>query len=100
MNKIGFFIIIIVIFAGIMLFQKGIDKVKEEPLQSTIDTGKSIVGAGKDVIVKFTSDTPENTSELINLGNVPCDTDEECDRIIECADDGCVCTDGECYQDG
>ena len=93
----GFVIFIILIFASISILNGGFENFKSEPIEQSIETGKDVVNITKIVIDK-TGDVIEiikEPSDSSNLGQIPCNSDEECDRISECQDN-CTCESGFC----
>lgn len=96
-------IVIILIIAS---YEKGIDKVKHDPIKEGMDTGvektKTIIDYVKDVIYGEGTgggEESEEETEKTNLGMIPCKESSDCNLLDECNND-CTCNSetGECYK--
>ena len=97
----GFVIFIILIFVGITFLNKGAEDIKTAPVASVVETGKDVINVSKTIIDK-TGDVIEvikEPSNPSNLGQIPCNTDEECNRLEACQSGNntlCKCESGFC----
>ena len=96
MKGVGIVIIIVGIILIVAVYQGGFEGVKENPLESTIDSVQSIYGTGKNVVDYAQGD---NNTELTEVGMIPCATNEDCAILDGCEDNACQCYDnGVCYR--
>lgn len=94
----GVVIVVVLIILGIIIYQNGWEGFKAKPVQSSYDSAKSVVNTGKNVVGYFHNG---NNSELIEVGKIPCKTNEDCNILIDCQMDLCQCyDDGTCYIEG
>jgi len=106
-------IIVIVLIIGITTWvQNGTDGIKNAPFQSTWDSTKDITektkdgfDKGKEIIDNFKSDgnnegsSEENNEVLVEVGQMPCSSDNQCNELLEEACGGvCVCVDEICFK--
>jgi len=106
-------IVIILVIVGILFalgaVRVGLDTAKEQPIQSTFDSGKLIYDNGKMIISKVQDitdnsegteqsapDVPEGT--LIEVGQIPCAIDSDCTLLDECSGGICFCQEGSCFK--
>ena len=94
-------LIIIVVIIGILVvmsvMRDGTDTLKSEPLQSTLESSKAIIDAGKDIVNKFQDDENITKTGLIEVGKIPCNTDADCNAISECEYYKCICQSESCF---
>ncbi len=96
-------LIIIVVIIGIVvvmgLVRDGTEELKSEPLQSAIESGKTIVNTGKDIINKFRDGKNITEDGLIEVGQIPCATHADCNILEECQPNYiCTCLEGSCFR--
>lgn len=99
MNLAGILLIIIGIIIAVALYQNGFQGLKEKPLDSTIQSTKTI-GEG----IKYTYEqgkgliTKKETNEI---GKIPCAINADCNLIKECQENLCLCNaeKGICYKE-
>ena len=106
MNGFGIIFIIVLIILGVAIYQNGFDGLKEEPVQSSLDStktiyeaGKKAVNAGKDIYDNTKSGSSSETVTLTKIGQPFCTNDADCLTLEECSDSTCVCGEGGyCYK--
>lgn len=100
MKGLGIILIIIGIFVVMGIVRDGTEGFKSKPIQSVWDSSKSIVNTGKDIVDKFKGGEENITSGLIEVGQIPCATDADCNLITECQPNyTCVCRDSSCWKE-
>jgi len=93
MNWIGIVIIIALIIVGVGVYNDGWEGFKANPLESAVDSGKTIIDTGKGF---FGNESVNET--LVEVGMIPCAINEDCNLLADCQTDLCQCYDnGICY---
>ena len=82
----GIFIILVIIIL-LAISHQGIEKVKTKPIQSSVDTTKTIYGYIKSAMTNQTE-----------IGMIPCINDNDCIVLEQCKDGNCVCQKGSCFR--
>ena len=91
-------LIVIGLLVGITAIRDGTNEVKENPIMSTVDSGKIVFDVGKDIVQGISgSESFDSNSSLRELGQIPCSTDEDCDILTECEGETCLCVEGSCF---
>jgi len=104
-NAIGIIVIIGAILVAMTFFRDGSDTIVDSPLQSTIESGKIVFEAGKNIVQQGQQtfnqiQNQENTEpNLIEVGQIPCATDDDCNEFLSQCDDDCLCIDLICWQE-
>lgn len=98
MNIWGIVFIIIGIIVVVAVYQQGWENFKSSWFQSSIDSTKTIYDTGKNIVDYATQENSTDSTELIEVGMIPCKTNEDCESLEECKDGACQCySDGICY---
>ena len=97
MGKGIIILIIIGIFVVMGIVRDGVDTLKSEPVQSIWDSSKDIVDAGKNIVNKFQGDENTTATGLIEVGQIPCANDADCNILPDCEYYLCVCQGGSCF---
>jgi len=79
-------LIVLAILMLITVSQQGIEKVKTEPIRSSINTTQIIYGYVKSTI-----------SNQTEIGMIPCLTDMDC-VVLEQCNGKCTCQKGSCFR--
>lgn len=108
-NAFGIILIIFVALLAMTFFRDGTDTIKEEPFQSTVESGKIVFETGKGVVswgaqqynsINQDTETSNPETNLIEIGQIPCATDEDCNEFLSQCDDNCQCIDLTCWKEG
>ena len=100
MKIIGIILIVLGIIVAIGIYQSGgWASYKENIFGNSIQSTKSIFNTGKNVVGYIQGENA--TQDLVEVGMIPCKTNEDCIILDECANGACTCyTDGICYKRG
>lgn len=112
MNKYMIILIGIVIVGLVAVSQDGLEGVRANPTQSTIDssqtiwdTGKKAVKIGQDAFDKAKGTNPSESSTesseekiLTEIGQIPCATDNDCNEMISECENQCICKEESCWK--
>ena len=99
MKGIGFILVVLGIIVLVAIYNDGFEGFKANPLESTVDSTKKIIETGKDAVGFIKDNTGNTTADLVEVGKLPCATNEDCDLLEACGNSSCVCYDnGACYK--
>jgi|TARA_Y100000310_G_C20656374_1_gene802187 hypothetical protein len=104
-NGLGIIAIIVGVLLAMTLFRGGVDELKAEPLQSTLESGKQVFEAGKNLIEQGTEtfnqvQNQQSTEPTpIEVGQIPCANDNDCNEFLSQCEDVCSCVDLICWRE-
>ncbi len=96
-SKLMIIVVIIGIFVVMGIVRDGTEGLKESPLQSIWDSGKTVVSTGANIVNKFGDNETITDSGLIEVGQIPCVTDADCNLLEECKQYKCLCLEESCF---
>ena len=98
MNIWGILLVIALIVVGVAVYQNGWEGFKADYLGSSIESTKTIYSTGENVVGLFTGN---NDTETIDVGKLPCTSNEICNDILSECENQCLCfDDGICRKVG
>lgn len=105
-NGLTAIIVIVVILAAFTFFREGSAGFDADNLaESTLDSGKQAFNTGKNVVnwgvEKFDDDAQETATgkKLIEIGQIPCANNDDCNEFLPLCEDACLCQDLICYKE-
>ena len=63
MKGLGIILLILLVLLFMTMERGGIDEIKNNPLQSTVESGKTIIEAGKDITVEIKEVIEKNQNQ-------------------------------------
>ena len=97
-------VVVIVLIAIVMVVQNGWEGIRAEPFDSTIQASQTIgnktidaFNKGKEIINNFKNNENNNTN-LVEIGQIPCNDDSQCNQEIGICENNCICQDSICWK--
>lgn len=92
-------LVIVVLVFIVATFQNGFDGIKANPTDSAVQSTKTILDFGKDSVIKGKELIQGNVeSNFSNFGRPLCDESSDCNTLLECSGNLCICSGGECVK--
>ena len=107
-NILGIIAIIVGVLLLMTFFRDGAEEIKTNAIGSTMESGQIVFNTGKNIVnwgsQQFNQEQIANTDTSktrIDIGQIPCATNEDCDLLDACSEIICFCDNvqGVCYKE-